>query len=95
VRCRALAAPTTSAALATLATATATHPTATPTAAAFLSSCYLGGDKLEDCGMLTAGMLTQDFPLNNKPPRVVFVIGCVSCNKFSHFRHKSINGWVL
>jgi len=21
-----------------------------------------------------------------RPPRVVFVIGCVSCNKFSHFR---------
>jgi hypothetical protein len=24
-----------------------------------------------------------------RPPRVVFVIGCVSCNKFSHFRQKS------
>ena len=23
-----------------------------------------------------------------RPPRVVFVIGCVSCNKFSHFRQK-------
>ena len=23
-----------------------------------------------------------------RPPRVVFIIGCVSCNKFSHFRQK-------
>jgi hypothetical protein len=26
-----------------------------------------------------------------RPPRVVFVIGCVSCNKFSHFRQKQNN----
>ena len=24
-----------------------------------------------------------------RPPRVVFVIGCVSCNTFSHFRQKN------
>jgi hypothetical protein len=29
-----------------------------------------------------------------RPPRVVFVIGCVSCNKFSHFRQKGAGGEI-
>ena len=28
----------------------------------------------------------KNYIRNTAPPRVVFVIGCVSCNKFSHFR---------